>query len=86
MCPLLTDLAVMAGPAGGAVTQETVDLILTVAVHARVRLTFVNVYNKTQLACNMTHLAAILMPQRDLTVHVYFLFLIQPPLLRALQV
>ena len=38
----------MTGPARGAVTQEAVDLILTVAVDARVRLAFVNVYIDTQ--------------------------------------
>ena len=32
----LTDLAVLTGPARGAVTHEAVDLILTVTVDARV--------------------------------------------------
>ena len=36
MCPLLTDLAVMTGPARGAVTHKAVDLILAVTVDAHV--------------------------------------------------
>ena len=46
LATLPTYLAMMTGPARGAVTHKAVDLVLTVTVDARVRLALVNVYSQ----------------------------------------
>ena len=62
----LTYLAVLTGPAHGAVTHKAVDLILTVAVHARVRIALVNLCNETQLTYTRYVItAAGFTPQRN---------------------
>ena len=46
LATLPTYLAMMTGPARGAVTQEAVNLVLAVAVDARVGFTLVDVYRQ----------------------------------------